>query len=89
MLSKVYGMLVADDIFGDLYMVPLDDIMADIRDELNTCEVALPFDRVPTATESRERSSWAEANWSGVTQFDARSEDVTERADVDTNKEPR
>jgi hypothetical protein len=41
-LLRIHGQIVADDAFGDVYMVPVVDILEDIRQELNAREVRLP-----------------------------------------------
>jgi hypothetical protein len=38
-MVTVYGQVVADDIFGDVYMIPLHDIIDDIQTLLNTAFV--------------------------------------------------
>lgn len=38
----VYGQIVADDVFGHIYMVPMSDILDDIKKTLNAVVVRLP-----------------------------------------------
>jgi hypothetical protein len=40
----VHGMLVADDSYGDAYMIPLADILNDIKQGLDVSSVSLPQD---------------------------------------------
>lgn len=42
---RVLGHVVADDVLGDIYMVPLTDILSDIATELRAREVRLPKTR--------------------------------------------
>ena len=39
---SVYGQVVADDIFGDVYMIPLIDIINDIKTSTGAAAVRLP-----------------------------------------------
>jgi hypothetical protein len=39
---KVFGQVVADDVFGDVYMIPLNDIIDDIKTTMNATVVRLP-----------------------------------------------
>lgn len=41
-MISVHGMIVADDCFGDIYMVPLTTIMEDVKQALNATSVSLP-----------------------------------------------
>jgi hypothetical protein len=41
-LIKVFGHVVADDVFGDVYMIPLHDIINDIKTTMNATVVRLP-----------------------------------------------
>ncbi|KAF2823930.1 hypothetical protein CC86DRAFT_408947 [Ophiobolus disseminans] len=41
-LVRVFGHVAADDAFGDVYMVPLVDILEDIKKELSARDVRLP-----------------------------------------------
>lgn len=43
--TKVYGLLVAQDAFEALWVVPMSDVLQDIREELNAATVALPTSR--------------------------------------------
>ncbi|CAN9386164.1 unnamed protein product [Alternaria alternata] len=40
--TSVYGQIVADDIFGDIYMIPLHSIMDDIKTLMDAAIVRLP-----------------------------------------------
>jgi hypothetical protein len=40
--TTFYGQVVCDDIFGDVYVVPLVDILDDIKEVLNASKVSLP-----------------------------------------------
>jgi hypothetical protein len=100
-LNRVYGVLVADDAFGDIYMVPLDDIMVDIRNELDADMVTLPHhsagnshryelssnDRM--AAEPPDRTTWANFKRSGDEEYEDRPEDVAQRAEFNMNEESR
>ena len=43
-VACIHGILVADDGYGDIYMIPLADIMDDIKHELDVSSVSLPPD---------------------------------------------
>lgn len=43
-IVQVQGMAVADDEFGDVYMIPLVDIVNDIKNALGMASVRLPHD---------------------------------------------
>lgn len=40
----VHGIIVADDCYGDVYMIPLIDIMNDTKQALNATSISLPHD---------------------------------------------
>lgn len=47
---RVLGYVVADDVLGDIYMVPLTDILSDVAKELGAREVRLPNTREETSS---------------------------------------
>jgi hypothetical protein len=94
----VYSILVAHDAFENLYMVPLDDIMVDIRNELDAEEVTLPYSLTGKprkdelfsnrmAAELPEQPIWANLKRAGDEQYGNRSEDVAQRAELNMNEE--
>lgn len=43
-VARIHGILVADDGYGDIYMIPLADILDDIKQGLDVSSVSLPHD---------------------------------------------
>ncbi|KAF2031407.1 hypothetical protein EK21DRAFT_63352 [Setomelanomma holmii] len=58
---KVYGMLVAADPFGCIWMVPMVDILSDIKHSLNAAQVSLTNTHVVSS--DKPRTSWLSSSW--------------------------
>jgi hypothetical protein len=52
----VHGIVVADDCFGDIYMVPLDEIMVSMEKALSGMSVSLPSDTLEIVRLLHEQS---------------------------------
>jgi hypothetical protein len=42
--TTVHGMVIADDCFGEVYMVPLDEIVTSMEDAMSGMSISLPSD---------------------------------------------